>query len=295
MEQKISVIVNFHNSEKYIEYCLKSILKQDYKNLEIIMWDNHSDDKSYKIIKKFKDHRIKYFYNKKRETLYKARNLAIQHSTGNFIAFLDSDDWWEYNFISSRINFFNRSEFLYFYSNVYLFNEKTKKKRVYKDYLLPDGKLYNFLSKDYFIIISAVIFRREVFEKFGMFNENYNIIGDYEYFMRISKVCSAKSINSPMLNYRVHDNNLSKTNIHIFFQEYKDWFEKQLEQKDRDFLQNIFFFKKNLLLLETRNLLMNSKKNFYLLKKIFKLQGFLTKAKYLLVFLIPRKFYKYFK
>ena len=49
-----------------------------------------------------------------------------------------------------------------------------------------------------------------------MFNENYNIIGDYEYFMRISKVCSAKSINSPMLNYRVHDNNLSKTNIHIF-------------------------------------------------------------------------------
>ena len=68
-ECKVSVIVNFHNSEKYIEECLNSIINQTYENLEIVLWDNCSTDKTYKVIKKFKDQRIKYFYNEKRITL----------------------------------------------------------------------------------------------------------------------------------------------------------------------------------------------------------------------------------
>ena len=66
MTKKISVIVNFHNGEKYIKECINSILSQTYENLEIILWDNCSDDKSNEIIKGFKDNRIKYFYNNKR-------------------------------------------------------------------------------------------------------------------------------------------------------------------------------------------------------------------------------------
>ena len=63
MKKKVSVIVNFHNGEKYLENCIKSILNQDYKNLEIILWDNNSTDKSKAIVKKFSDTRVKYFYN----------------------------------------------------------------------------------------------------------------------------------------------------------------------------------------------------------------------------------------
>ena len=71
MDKKVSVIVNFYNGEQYIEECITSILNQDYTNLEIILWDNFSNDKSYEIVKKFTDPSIKYFYNKKKETLYK--------------------------------------------------------------------------------------------------------------------------------------------------------------------------------------------------------------------------------
>ena len=295
MEIKISVIVNFYNGEKYIKYCLMSILKQNYKNLEIILWDNCSNDSSYEVIKKFNDDRIKYFYNKKKEPLYRARNLAIKNSTGNFIAFLDCDDWWENNYLSSRIEYLKKDEFSFYYSNVNFYFEKTKKKKLYKSYSLPDGKLYNFLSIDYFIIISAVIFKRDVFEKFGMFNENYNIIGDYDFIMGISKICRAKSINKPLLNYRVHDSNFSKENTSMFYNEYKDWFERQVKLKDIMFTKNIDLFKRKLALLEVKHLLLDGKKNLSLFKKILIIPGYSLKIKYLIAFFLPKNIYHYFR
>ena len=58
----VSVVVNSHNGEDYINRCLKSILIQSYKNFEIIFFDNKSDDNTKKHIKKFKNNKIKYFY-----------------------------------------------------------------------------------------------------------------------------------------------------------------------------------------------------------------------------------------
>ena len=57
---KVSVIVNFHNGEKYLKKCLDSIIEQNYKNIEIILWDNASNDGSSNIIKTYRDDRIKY-------------------------------------------------------------------------------------------------------------------------------------------------------------------------------------------------------------------------------------------
>ena len=115
MSKKISVIVNFHNGEKYLYECIKSILDQSYKNLEIILWDNCSNDKSSEIVKKFHDKRIKYFFNNVKEPLYKARNQALEVTTGDLIAFLDSDDWWDNDYISSRSEVFSNPDYNYYY------------------------------------------------------------------------------------------------------------------------------------------------------------------------------------
>ena len=61
MDKKVSVIVNCHNGEKYLSKCIASILNQKYENLEIIFYDNFSNDKSKEIISTFMDKRIKYF------------------------------------------------------------------------------------------------------------------------------------------------------------------------------------------------------------------------------------------
>ena len=124
MSKKISVIVNCHNGEKYLNKCISSILNQKYKNIEIIFFDNFSSDSSKSILAKFKDDRIKYFFSNKKLFLYAARNEAIKVSSGEIIAFLDVDDWWNENYLSSRADVFDDNSYDYYYSNVSLFYEK---------------------------------------------------------------------------------------------------------------------------------------------------------------------------
>ncbi len=80
--KKVSIIMNCHNGEKYLNKSISSIINQSYKNWELIFFDNKSDDDSKKILKNFRDNRIKYFKSKKFLKLYEARNLAIKKAQG---------------------------------------------------------------------------------------------------------------------------------------------------------------------------------------------------------------------
>ena len=104
----VSVIVNCHNGEKYLNRCIKSILSQTYKNWEIIFWNNLSFDNSEKIIKSYRDKRIKIYKSKKFLTLYEARNKAINKAKGNYICFLDVDDYWNKNKLKNKSIFLKR-------------------------------------------------------------------------------------------------------------------------------------------------------------------------------------------
>ena len=79
---KVSVIMNVHNGEKYIAESIKSVINQSYTNWELVIWDNISTDKTFLLIKKFKDLRIKYYKSNKFDTLYAARNKAIGKAEG---------------------------------------------------------------------------------------------------------------------------------------------------------------------------------------------------------------------
>ena len=99
MSKLISIIVNCYNGEKYLKQALESIQKQNYTNWELIFWDNQSTDNSKAIFDSFNESRFKYFYSEKFTSLYEARNLACGKCNGEFIAFLDCDDWWYDNFL----------------------------------------------------------------------------------------------------------------------------------------------------------------------------------------------------
>ena len=292
--KKISVIVNCHNGEKYIRKCISSILNQIYQNYEIIFFDNFSSDNSKKILESFKDERIKYFYSDIKFPLYKARNEAIKKSTGALIAFLDVDDWWENSFLSSKKFFFEDSKYDYFYSNTLMYHEKSNKFIKYKNFDLPDGRIYHFLAKDYFIIISGLIIKREILEKEKYFNENYNIIGDYDLMMRVSKYTNAKGFDQPLINYRVHEKNFSKINNKMHFEEYKDWFNRQNQNNDINFNHNKSYF---LLKLEKLEIIyfLYSNKSLKLFLKIIKFPNFLIRIKFLLAFFLPLSLINYLR
>jgi len=295
MHKKVSVIVNCHNGEKYLKKCISSILNQKYRNLELIFFDNFSSDNSKKIIMNIKDNRIKYFFSNKKLSLYAARNEAVEVSSGEIIAFLDVDDWWDENYLSSRALLFNDDNQDFFYCNRYTFYQKIKKFEIFRKLDLPNGKIYNYLAKDYFITISGLIIKKEIFDKVGLFNKDFNIIGDFDLVMRMSRKFNGHATNEPLLFYRYHKNNFSKINLEIFFKEFNKWFNDQVKIEDKDFLNNIKYFEKKLLSYEIKNLLFNSSKNFYLLHKIVNHPDLFEKLKFLIVFLMPKQVVNYFK
>jgi len=94
MNPEVSIIIPAYNSEAYIAQALESILNQTYKNLEIILVDDASTDSTIKIARNFDDRRLKIISNKQNHGVSYSRNCGIKAAKGNWIALLDSDDWY---------------------------------------------------------------------------------------------------------------------------------------------------------------------------------------------------------
>ena len=240
----VSIIMNCHNGEKYLEESLQSVLNQSYRNWELVFFDNASTDQSKDIFNTFKDKRFKYFFSKKKNNLYRARNLAIAKTKGDFIAFIDADDWWEKNNLSKRKLFFKNQEYAFSYSNCFYYFEKNKKKKLFTKNNLPYGNIFNQLSKNYLVNLSSIVLRKSFLLKLDyFFNSQYNIIGDFDLILRLSEKYLAHSVNEPLVNIRYHDYNFSRLNRDLFYKEYKYWYEKVIKSENYKKNKNIFFNK----------------------------------------------------
>jgi glycosyltransferase involved in cell wall biosynthesis len=120
--------MNCHNGQEFVQESVKSLISQTYKNWELIFYDNFSRDLSIKIIRSFKDKRIKFFKSNKFLKLYDARNNAIKFAKGKYIAFLDTDDYWKKDKLTKQVNFVLKKKIKMCYSNYYIhYNSKKKK------------------------------------------------------------------------------------------------------------------------------------------------------------------------
>jgi glycosyltransferase involved in cell wall biosynthesis len=278
----VSVIMNCYNGETYLFDSIKSILDQTYNNFEIIFWDNQSKDNSAIIFKSFKDKRLKYYYAKKHTSLYKARNLAIQKSKGKFIAFLDTDDIWVKDKLNLQIKKFINKKIGVVYANYYTLNQATGFKAIAYKKELPEGVIYRNLLKNYFLGIGTAIVRKEIFIKKKNFDENFNIIGDFDFFTRISKNTYFAKIQDPLLIYRIHKNSFSNKNYQMYINEFKLWLKKQ-----KLFNENsIFFVKQKIVYMEAVLDILN-KKYISALKNILKIVSNKKKIKLIFFIFIP--------
>ena len=220
----VSIIMNCYNGETYLQESINSVLSQTYKNWELIFWDNKSQDKSAEIYKGYEDKRFKYFYANEHSTLYKARNLAIKESKGDFIAFLDTDDLWDENKLELQMCYFNNLEVGVVFSNCWIFKNNTKKKKLYTKKKLPSGKILDQLINNYNVgILTAVIRKTFYLKLIEKFDERFSIIGDSDLFMRLSKICLFEAVQKPLASYRSHDKNLSKVNKQKEIEESEIW------------------------------------------------------------------------
>ena len=219
----VSIIINCYNGEEYLDEAIKSVLEQNYKHWEIIFFDNNSTDKSSSILKKYKDKRIKYFKSKKTYPLYKARNLAIAKSSGKLIAFLDVDDWWFRNKLNKQVKVFLKNNTIdVIYSNIYLYNEKKKTKEIYIKQKLNYGKLTQNLVDKFELPILSVLIKKKIFNQIK-FDNRYTIIGDFDFFIRLSLIKNITPIQEPLACYRIHDSNLTTKKIDLNIKELENW------------------------------------------------------------------------
>ena len=228
----VSIIINCHNGEKYLDKTIKSVLGQNYKHWEIIFFDNNSTDKSSFILKKYKDRRIKYFKSQKKHSLYKARNLAISKSKGELISFLDADDWWVKSKLNKQVKVFLKDQTIdVLYSNIYLYNEKQKTKKIYIKRKLNYGRVTQKLLDKFEISILSTVVKKNIFNQIK-FDNRYSIIGDFDFFVRLSLIKSIAAIQEPLAYYRVHDSNLTTNRIDLNIKELESWVSEKVKNKD---------------------------------------------------------------
>ncbi len=234
----ISIIMNCYNGEAFLNEAINSITKQTFENWELIFFDNNSIDKSEKIVKSFKDSRIKYFKSDRLLNLYDARNLAVKKTNGEYISFLDTDDMWTKDKLEKQINFIKKnSNYKILYSNYYVLNNN-EKKIMYKNEL-PSGFITQKLLDFYGIGINTAFLDKSIFEQYN-FKKDLNIIGDFDFFIQTSKKFQIGYISDPLTFYRIHENSFTKKNYKMYINELSNW----IRENEKTLLENNYSLKK---------------------------------------------------
>jgi glycosyltransferase involved in cell wall biosynthesis len=154
MINKVSIIVPVFNVENYLEECLLSAVNQDYENIEIIIIDDGSTDSSEKIVDTFKR---QYPYiesvKTKNQGQSSARNLGLEMATGDYVLFLDSDDWFDKNTVSLCVKTItdNNLDMVLFSADAFFDGQEKNKVSLNKSYLRSTQLNKVLLSKDVFI------------------------------------------------------------------------------------------------------------------------------------------------
>ena len=242
-EPLVSVIINCFNGEKFLNECITSVLSQTYSNFEIIFFDNNSTDKSLDLIKKVNSKKIKIFKSKKKIKLYNARNKAIALSKGKFISILDIDDTWQKNKLKKQINKICKENSDIIYSNHWVIN---RSKKIFSKKKLPYKNMTFEILDNYPICISTVLFKKKIFFKFKGFNKNYEIIGDFDFFYKVSKKYKFSVLQEPLTSYLIHNENTTIKKLNLRVSEMKNWIKinyesKYINQFEKMNQKNLFF------------------------------------------------------
>ena len=252
---RASVLITNYNNEKYILECINSVKQQSYKNIEILVNDDNSDDNSIEILKKVNN--IKLIENKKVTKFYSVNHLLalknlVKKSTGEIIFFLDGDDYFHLKKIEKIVNFFKLNDEckiifdypVYFYGNKYI-SEK-KKFKVFKSYW------------PYIHPTSCISIRKEIVNKIfdSTLNDSFKDIWlDLRILLFSKNLLNYKIMNENLTYYRQTHGNISSN-----FKKYsKNWWKRRNEALDYYF----YFMKKN-------NLKTNKNLDFYITKIINK-------------------------
>lgn len=202
----ISIIVLTYNRFKLLVQTLDSILKQSYRNIEIIIVNDGSNDETVNIKSFIPDERIKLFNLVKQNNLAVLRNYGIQQSEGEFIAFCDDDDLWVENKLEIQIPLLQSYDFVCSNAKLIDINNRivTEKYINFQNSQILDTKT---LLLDNVVMPSSVVFHKKILKDNKPFDEfNYiNLCEDYNLWIKLSSYSSMYFLNEELILHRTHE------------------------------------------------------------------------------------------
>ncbi len=213
MRPKISIILPNFNSEKYIKTTIKSILNQTFKKWELIIVDDNSNKNTLNILKNLKNKKIKIIFLKRNKGVAYCRNLAIKKSSGEYLAFLDSDDIWNKKKLALQYNFMKKNNYSFTYTNYELVDEISKS----LGFVFPPKYFtFDMFVKNTSIGTSTMMIKKSISKNVNF--TNTLICEDYYYKCKIlKKIGSAKLLNSVLSKYRIRGDSLQSNKLRNFY------------------------------------------------------------------------------
>ncbi len=251
MNKKISVIVAVYNTEKYLDRCIESLLNQTYKNIELVIVEDCSTDSSRKLLKKYKGNKnIKVFYNRENRGLSYSRNYGLKKSTGDFIGYIDSDDYVEPDYYEKLMSSIKDNKSDIAICDIKLVDEQTNKIQRCKCYA-NDFDVYSVVNNGFAASACNKLFKRKNIEKYpfaeGKVNEDIAVV--------IPTVIQAKKISYADTCYfyvqrggSIQNSKFSDKRFDIF-DGVKTTLERIKNEQDYEFYKNAIIYNQLILLL----------------------------------------------
>ncbi len=193
---KISVIMATYNAQETIRQAIESVIGQSYPQKELILIDGGSTDGTPEIIKEYETH-VAYWSSEPDDGVYDAMNKGIAKATGDVIAFLNSDDWYEPEIFGKISDCFaaDGPDILVCMANCVLGDHVYRDRESYRD--IEDLQIHMIYYHQ------GMFAKREVFERIGTFDLRYQIVADYDWTLRAYRQgCRFQTIPDAVVNYR---------------------------------------------------------------------------------------------
>lgn len=176
-EPKVSIITVCRNSVETIEQTIQSVLNQTYTNIEYIVIDGASDDGTCDIIENYKA-KLGYYCSEPDNGIYHAMNKGLQHTTGDIIGILNSDDWYTENAVENVVKTFLQYDCEMVHGKLAMVYEENRI-RVVEERNLEDLYIGMVVSHP------TVFLKKSIYQQYGLFDEQYRSAADYELMLRL--------------------------------------------------------------------------------------------------------------
>ena len=214
----VSVIMPVYNRAGTVKLAIDSVLTQTYRNIELVIVDDGSDDGTVELIEDINDDRIVLLRNDSCQGVSKARNKALKAARGKYIAYLDSDNTWDPRYISTMVGaFLKLPDAEAIYSGQFLFKGNSEKPFAARFGSFNKALL---LNRNY-IDMNAFCHTRDIYNRLGGFDEKLKRYVDWDLIIRISKSVKMYSIPVILSNYYYDraDNTITNNSSLVHHQE----------------------------------------------------------------------------